>query len=364
MGNAAGDNRSVEARGAGPHAALARLGLRLQDRPRRPAARSSAAFPGSSDPALLVGSETGDDAGVYRISDELALVQSVDFFTPIVDDPYDFGRIAATNALSDIYAMGARPLTALNLVAFSLERLGDDVAGGDPARRRRRRRRGRRRRRRRPLDRRPRAQVRHGGHRCRASGAGRSQLDRRAGRRPLPDEADRRRRVTTAAKRGRAGDRRDRALHGGDDDARTAPPPRRRSRSAPTRDDRRHRLRPARPPARAGDRERRRRAASRPRPCRRSTARSSCSPGAPLSGGSRRNRDSSSRSRASAAGVAEERRALLCDAMTSGGLLVAADRRRARTRWKRRSARPRRRPRGSASSRTASRARSRSSRSR
>jgi selenide,water dikinase len=84
-------------------------------------------LPKSGDPALLVGIETCDDAGVYRVSDELALVQSVDFFTPIVDDPYDFGRIAAANALSDIYAMGARPLTALSLVAFSLERLGRDL---------------------------------------------------------------------------------------------------------------------------------------------------------------------------------------------------------------------------------------------
>ena len=80
-----------------------------------------------SMPALLVGSETCDDAGVYRISDDLALVQTVDFFTPIVDDPYDFGRIAAANALSDVYAMGARPLTALNLVGFSLEQLGAEV---------------------------------------------------------------------------------------------------------------------------------------------------------------------------------------------------------------------------------------------
>src|SRR5207244_13217933 len=84
-------------------------------------------LPRSADPATLVGSETADDAGVYRVSDELALVQSVDFFTPIVDDPYDFGRIAAANALSDLYAMGARPLTALNLVAFSLEQLGAEV---------------------------------------------------------------------------------------------------------------------------------------------------------------------------------------------------------------------------------------------
>jgi selenide,water dikinase len=67
---------------------------------------------------VLVGYGSGDDAGVYLLRDDLALVQTVDFFTPIVDDPYDFGRIAATNALSDVYAMGGRPLTALNIVAF------------------------------------------------------------------------------------------------------------------------------------------------------------------------------------------------------------------------------------------------------
>jgi selenide, water dikinase len=86
-----------------------------------------ARLPRASDPALLVGSETADDAGVYRVSDELALVQTVDFFTPIVDDAYDFGRIAAANALSDLYAMGARPVTALNLVAYSLEQLGPEL---------------------------------------------------------------------------------------------------------------------------------------------------------------------------------------------------------------------------------------------
>ena len=64
---------------------------------------------------------------MYRVAEDLAVVQSVDFFTPIVDDPFDFGRIAATNALSDIYAMGGRPITALNLVAFPLETLGADV---------------------------------------------------------------------------------------------------------------------------------------------------------------------------------------------------------------------------------------------
>src|SRR4051794_35069534 len=84
-----------------------------------------AELPRSDDPALLVGHESADDAGVYRVSDDLAIVTTVDFFTPIVDDPYDFGRIAATNALSDVYAMGGRPLTALNLVAYSLEQLGE-----------------------------------------------------------------------------------------------------------------------------------------------------------------------------------------------------------------------------------------------
>jgi selenide,water dikinase len=78
-------------------------------------------------PDLLVGLETSDDAGVFRLREDLALVQTVDFFTPIVDDPYTFGWIAATNALSDVYAMGGEPITALNLMAVSLDRLGDDV---------------------------------------------------------------------------------------------------------------------------------------------------------------------------------------------------------------------------------------------
>src|ERR1700730_17484648 len=82
---------------------------------------------GPPDPNVLVGFGTSDDAGVYKLRDDLALVQTVDFFTPIVDDPFDFGRIAATNALSDVYAMGATPVTALNLVAFSLEDLGGEV---------------------------------------------------------------------------------------------------------------------------------------------------------------------------------------------------------------------------------------------
>jgi selenide,water dikinase len=84
-------------------------------------------LPAATDPRLLVGSATGDDAAVFRLCDDLALVQTIDFFTPVVDDPYDFGRIAAANALSDVYAMGGTPLTALNVVAFPLERLGGDV---------------------------------------------------------------------------------------------------------------------------------------------------------------------------------------------------------------------------------------------
>ena len=79
--------------------------------------------------ALLVGTETCDDAAVYRLNDTQALVATTDFFTPIVDDPYDFGRIAATNAISDIYAMGARPIFALALVGMPLDKLPLEVIG-------------------------------------------------------------------------------------------------------------------------------------------------------------------------------------------------------------------------------------------
>jgi selenide, water dikinase len=77
-----------------------------------------AALPPITDPNVLVGNATADDAAVYKISDELALVLTTDFFTPIVDDPFDFGAIAATNALSDVYAMGGKPLAALSIVGF------------------------------------------------------------------------------------------------------------------------------------------------------------------------------------------------------------------------------------------------------
>jgi len=86
------------------------------------------------DPNVLVGFDKADDAGVYKISPEQALVQTVDFFTPIVDDPYTFGQIAATNSLSDVYAMGGRPLSALAIVCFpekgDLDILEQILAGG------------------------------------------------------------------------------------------------------------------------------------------------------------------------------------------------------------------------------------------
>jgi len=76
-----------------------------------------------TDPNLIVGLERADDAGVYRITDDIAIIQTVDFFTPIVDDPYWFGQIAAANALSDVYAMGGVPKTAMNLVAFPIKKM-------------------------------------------------------------------------------------------------------------------------------------------------------------------------------------------------------------------------------------------------
>ena len=88
-----------------------------------------AGLPRPDRPDVLVGFSTADDAGVVQLREDLAIVQTVDFFTPIVDDPYDFGRIAATNALSDVYAMGGEPVSALNLVAFPLDQLGAEVLG-------------------------------------------------------------------------------------------------------------------------------------------------------------------------------------------------------------------------------------------
>jgi len=98
-------------------------------------AKALASLPQRADPRLIVGHETYDDAGVFLLSDDLALLQTVDFFAPIVDDPYTFGRVAAANALSDVFAMGGEPLTALNIVGFPvgklpIEILGDILRGG------------------------------------------------------------------------------------------------------------------------------------------------------------------------------------------------------------------------------------------
>ena len=91
-------------------------------------------LPKQQDSNVLVGFDKSDDAGIYRLSDRLALVQTVDFFTPMVDDPFLYGQIAATNAISDVYAMGGRPITALALVCYpekgDLEVLTRIMSGG------------------------------------------------------------------------------------------------------------------------------------------------------------------------------------------------------------------------------------------
>ena len=91
-------------------------------------------LPKTADPNLLVGYDSSDDAAVYKVSDDVAMIQTVDFFPPVVDDPYTFGQIAATNALSDVYAMGGQPTLAMNLLAFPsclpVEAVGDILAGG------------------------------------------------------------------------------------------------------------------------------------------------------------------------------------------------------------------------------------------
>jgi len=83
--------------------------------------------PNVEDANLLVGIDYADDAGVYRLTDEIALIQTLDFFTPIVDDPYMFGQIAAANALSDVYAMGGKPITVMNIVGFQVKKLGAHI---------------------------------------------------------------------------------------------------------------------------------------------------------------------------------------------------------------------------------------------
>lgn len=92
-------------------------------------------LPKSQHPQVIVGLENPDDAGAYQINNEVALIQTVDFFTPVVDNPYDFGQIAAVNSLNDVYAMGGKPITAMNIVAFPsctlpMEVLAEILAGG------------------------------------------------------------------------------------------------------------------------------------------------------------------------------------------------------------------------------------------
>ncbi len=91
--------------------------------------RALSHLPQHADPRLVVGHATSDDAAVYQLSDDIALVETVDIFTPIVDNPYDYGRIAAANALSDVYAMGARPISALSFIAWPMAERGPDELG-------------------------------------------------------------------------------------------------------------------------------------------------------------------------------------------------------------------------------------------
>ena len=86
-------------------------------------------LPKVTDPKVLVGTETADDAAVYLLRKDLAVVATLDFFTPIVDDPYDFGAIAAANALSDVYAMGAKPVLALSILGFPTKKLPLEIMG-------------------------------------------------------------------------------------------------------------------------------------------------------------------------------------------------------------------------------------------
>ena len=146
-------------------------------------------LPPITDPRVLVGIATADDAAVYRLTDDLALVQTVDFFTPICDDPADFGAISAANSLSDIYAMGATPRLALSVVGFPskrlplevLERILHGAADGGPG--------GGHRHRGRPHRRGPRAEVRPRGHRDGSPGPDPHELRCRPRRRALPDQA-------------------------------------------------------------------------------------------------------------------------------------------------------------------------------
>ena len=117
----------------------ARRRLRMQARPVGPAAAAGGpARRGGLSRDLLVGTETGDDAAVWRLDGDTCVIATTDFFMPIVDDPADFGRIAATNAMSDVYAMGGRPIMALAILGMPLGKIATGDGARHPARRRRR----------------------------------------------------------------------------------------------------------------------------------------------------------------------------------------------------------------------------------
>ena len=288
-------------------------------------ARCSASYAGSSpatDPNLLVGFDTADDAAVYRLRDDLAIVVTTDFFTPIVDDPFDWGRIAATNALSDVYAMGGTPLLALNLVGWPREGLPFEllarVLDGGAA-----------------VAARPGCLI-AGGHsiddaepKYGLAVVGTVDPDARAHqrgcarrRRPRADQADRAR---SDLDRGEAGRRDARSSLDGDrrdDDAQRRGPRRRGSRRR-ARGDRRHRVRSARTSARAvrgsgvGARS------STPVRCRSSTACATSSrPGMVAGGTAAQPRVRGARTSTSAT-CANPSSCLLADAQTSGGLLLS-----------------------------------------
>ena len=264
---------------------------------------------------LLVGLDPADDAAVYRLDDERAIVFTIDFFPPIVDDPGDFGAIAATNALNDVFAMGGLPLLALSVAALPEELPVETVraifdGAEQPGSG------GRRDPRRRPHDPGRRAEVRARRRRHRPSGRGLAQVDRAPGRRALPDEAARHR---ARPRRREAGPRR--SGRGRSDDVHAEPGGGRPAAAVRAeRGDRRDGLRAARARARDGRRAAGCACASRRSGCPRSPAPST--PRAPgvSTAGTRNNR---AYAPVEAAGVAAELVELAYDPQTAGGLLVS-----------------------------------------
>ena len=157
---------------------------------------------------LLVGIETGDDAAVWQVDDNTCVIATTDFFMPMVDDPFDFGRIAATNAISDVYAMGGRPIMALAILGMPIDKMAPEMVreilrGGAGGLRRRRHPD-----RRRPFDRLPRAGLRPRGDRAVPSARRAPQRRRQGRRRDHPDQAARRRHLFGGDQEGRAAARR------------------------------------------------------------------------------------------------------------------------------------------------------------